>query len=158
MGEAVGQFNPIAATVGAAREQSKAARAQRRQAAAQMRMSNIEMQRQRIAQVRESRAKRAQILATSEAAGVVGGSGEAGGIGSIQTQLGANLSFLDTASAFRQYDYERGIETSKAMEKAAMWGAIGQLSGSIFSMAGGSPTIFGGNTSAGASNKTTGTA
>lgn len=154
--EVVGQFNPVSATINQQKALEKSVKAQRRQGAAQLRMQNIEMQRQRIAQVREARAKRAQILAASESAGVAGGSGEAGGIGSIQSQLGANLSFLDTAQASQQYQFKQGVKSADAQADAAMWGAIGSLSGTVFAAAGGPSTAFGGNTSPTKSLKATG--
>lgn len=140
-----------AATVYSANKQAKAtkqaAAAQREATAAQGRSASVEAQRARIAQVREARIRRAQVLSAGTNAGLgAGTSGIGGAVGSISTQMAENIGTIGQQETFAQ-------ETSAALQrsadyqlKAQKWQTIGNFSQSIFNKAGGFTTIFGGNT------------
>jgi hypothetical protein len=142
-----------ASTVYSAQQQSKAAKnaanAQREATAAQGRSASVEAQRARIAQIREARIRRAQVLSSGTNSGLgFGTSGLGGAVGSISTQMAENIGTINQQQTFAQ-------ETSAALQKATdynveaqKWQMIGQFSKSIFDNAGGFTTIFGGNTPA----------
>lgn len=144
----------LAANVYSANKQAKAtknaANAQREATAAQGRSANVEAQRARIAQVREARIRRAQVLSSGTNAGLGSGtSGMGGAVGSISSQMGSNIGTINQQQTFAE-------ETSAALQKstdyqvqAQKWQQIGSFSQSIFNQAGGFTTIFGGNTSTG---------
>jgi len=121
----------------------KQAKAQQEASAAQSRAANVESQRARIQQVREARIRRGAITAAGENAGLgAGTSGIGGAVGSVASQMGANIgainvqqTFADQTSAALQRAADYGVEAQK-------WQTIGSISGSIFKEAGGSKTIF----------------
>jgi len=127
---------------------SKQAKAQQAASAAQSRAANVESQRARIQQVREARIRRGAITAAGENAGLgAGTSGIGGAVGSVASQMGANIGAINVQQTFAD-------QTSAALQKAAdygveaqKWQTIGGFGKSIFADAGGFTTIFGGNTS-----------
>jgi len=143
-----------AATAYSGVQQSKAAKkqtqAQGEAADAQGRAANVEAQQARIAQVREARIRRGQVVASGTNAGMgVGTSGIGGATGSISSQMGSNIgsinqqqTFADETSAALQKSTDAGVNAQK-------WQMIGNFSQSIFNQSGGFTTIFGGNTSKG---------
>lgn len=95
--------NALAITTGGAsllvteprRQRQEAAREQRKASAAQRKIQDIKTQREKRRAIREARAARAEIVSGSVASGTSASSSTATGTGSIGTQLGSNLSFLD---------------------------------------------------------------
>ena len=85
----------IVATAVSVDQSRQAAKAQEKAQELSQRRADLEAARARRQQVREARIRRAQIIAQSQAVGGEGSSAEAGATGSLQSQLGANLSFLD---------------------------------------------------------------
>lgn len=137
-----------ASAVGQANAAKKQSKAQRSASEAQSRASSVEAQKSRIAQVREARIRRGQVLASGSqgALGFAGTSGIQGALGSISTQMADNIGSINQQQTF-------AAETSAALQKATDFGVkaqkfqlIGQVSQSIFQSAGGFTTIFGGNT------------
>lgn len=98
-------------------EQKKAAKAQQRAQKAKERMAAAQNAREKRKQLREARRQREMIAAeqASEgtgAAAVPGSSSQAAGA-TVQQELGANLSFLDTMTGLNQYASEQEIYASK---------------------------------------------
>lgn len=145
-----------AATVGSAvaqqREAKKAASAQRegqaRILAEERKRAEVENVRKLRQQVREQRI--AQALLTSQAAltGGVGGSAVAGASASAASQAAGNVSFMQDISEINTNIGNIQMETAQrvgsAQAKGATYGAIGNLSGTIFSDMGGWKKVFGG--------------
>jgi hypothetical protein len=126
--------------IGAVRSQ----RAQKRQQQARERaikvqeqQANLRQNRERRRLIAEARAKRATALQSATNQGAAEGSGIAGGLGSIQSQLSSSLSFLSTNRAL---DTQQNIfarqEVSAASDKATGQAIFG-LGKTIFSEAGG---------------------
>ncbi|AXH71980.1 MAG: hypothetical protein [Podoviridae sp. ctbj_2] len=104
---------------------------------------------ERRTQVREQRIKRAQILQAAENTGTSGSSGEGGALGSLSTQLSANLGTNEAG-------FQRGQRISMFNQRAAnylgdaqvsqgrgqMYSQIGQLGSAMFSAAGGMKSIM----------------
>ena len=144
----------LAVSAGSAVAQSSAAKkqakAQGEASDAQGRAANVEAQQARIAQVREARIRRGQVVASGTNAGMgVGTSGIGGATGSISSQMGSNIGSINQQQTFAD-------ETSAALQKSTdagvkmqTWQQIGNFSQSIFNQSGGFTTIFGGNTSKG---------
>lgn len=137
---------------GAAQEQ---AQAQRESLAAQGRSATVETQRQRIAQIREARIRRAQVLASAgaEGMGLGGTSGVTGAVGSISSQMASNIGTINQQETFAQQATQANMAAADAASrvalyqaKGAQWQSIGGMAGTIFDRAGGWTSIFGGNT------------
>jgi len=128
------------ATVYSANKQAgatkKAAQAQQEASAAQGRSASVEAQRARIAQVREARIRRGQVISAGANAGMgATSSGIGGAVGSIASQMGENIGNIGQQQTFAQ---ETGVALQNAANqevKAARWQQIGQFSQSIFNTA-----------------------
>jgi len=91
-------------------------------------------------QIREERIKRSRVLAASEASGTVGSSGEAGAIGSMNTQLGSNVgtnqSMIQSGQRVSVFAQD-AASAQLAGQQAGMFGqlvnAAAPVAGSIFS-------------------------
>lgn len=132
--------------------ESRRMAAQTKMNESQQRQSDVEAQRQRVAQVREERIKRAQVLASTgnTSMGISGTSSLQGSTGSLGTQMGANIGYINQQQGFATeqsgYNQEMGAASSSiftAQNSAAGWQQIGSLGGSLFSAGGGFSTIFG---------------
>ena len=88
-----------ASTVLSIKQQRKATKASKRSLAAQQRIADIKAARARTKAVREARIRRAEVLTGAQATGAGDTSAATGAVGSVQSQLGANLSFLDRVGA-----------------------------------------------------------
>lgn len=141
--------------ISAANKQKKAmqqaADAQREQNRIEQARQAVLAQRDRIAQVREARIRRAQVISSAGNAGVGisgGTSGVSGATSSIQSQLGNNLGTLGTMSSFAQQLSAANQREADAQSKFFKAGAQGQMWQSIFGavgqVAGGVGDFFGG--------------
>lgn len=114
----------------AAKENKKAARYERQK-------SELQAARERISAIKEGRQAFALAQQTAENQGVSDSSGASGGQGSIQSQTGANLSFLDQYGFASDMAYKHGQKAADYMADASMWGSIAGLSSSIYQATGG---------------------
>jgi hypothetical protein len=164
----VGVAASIGGTVmqmGAAKKQQKAAQ---RQFEAQQEAQRVEQaranaiaQRDRIAQVREERIRRANVIATAGNAGIGvgptngGSSGLSGATGSLRSQLGQNLGNLGQMSDFAAQISAANQRSAQAQSDFYTAGAKGQMWQSIFgavsNTAGAVSTMLGGGKGAGLS-------
>ncbi len=106
---------------------SKASKLQRTQ-------RNIEAARERRKQVREARRVRAALVNRGAQQAGISSSSVQTAAGSVQSQLGTNLSFLDTTLA-------SGNAISSARSKSNTFGAISEVGFQAFSAFGGPNTI-----------------
>lgn len=104
-------------------------------------------------QVREQRIQRARILQASENTGTAGSSGEGGALGSLSTQLSANLGMNQAGyqrgqriSMFNQNAADFMGQARVSSDKASMFSSLGQLGQGISSAAGGMKSILKPNT------------
>lgn len=117
--------------------QQEAAREGKKTQREQEAMNAARAAQERRQQIREERVRRARILQSSENTGVTESSGQIGAEGGLATQLSGNVGFNrgQIRSAGMISDFQQNAQD--AMDRAAMWGQVGQLSGSIFSASGG---------------------
>jgi hypothetical protein len=122
---------------------SQAAAATSRQADLQNRLNDVNAQRQRVAQLRESRIRRSQIITDTAGAGLgpTGTSSSVAAIGAVTTQRDTNINTIDTQGGFGRAIGEAGTEAYNFMGEAKGWSDIGKVSGSIFDYASGFKAI-----------------
>jgi hypothetical protein len=113
----------IGATVSSANQAKKANKLQQRQQEVQSAAS-------RRAAIREMQIKRAQTVAGAQAAGASYGSGMAGGLSSLSSQVGSNLGYSTEMSGLSK-------QISIASQKADTMGAIAGLGMTAFNGVGG---------------------
>ena len=125
----------------AADEQRKA----RSEEAAQQRAAFEQERRQ---QVRDERIRRGKILNASANTNTSVSSGMEGALGSMSTQLGANLGSNQAAymsgqriNLFRQNAADFNAEAQTAANRAQMWGQVGGIGRSIFGAGGGMSSL-----------------
>jgi len=126
------------------KQQKEAAKQQQRAQEAAQKRADISAYRERIQAVRQARAQRGATLQSAQSQGVSVSSGAAGALSSIGSQIGANLSFLDTTQALAQQESIFKQNAIAAESKAATYQAYGQIANSIFQTAGGYKRLFGG--------------
>lgn len=122
---------------------SQAAAATSRQADLQNRLNDVNAQRQRVAQLREGRIRRSQIITDTAGAGLgpTGTSSSVGAIGAVTTEQASNVNAIDTQVGFGRAIGQAGTDAYTAMGEAKGWSDIGKVSGSIFDYAGGFKAI-----------------
>lgn len=101
-------------TAGSVYSQSKAASATQKAGEAQRRQEALAAAIQRRQQFKNYRQAAAQAAQAAENQGVASSSGAQGGQGSLRSQLGANLSFLDQQGQIADY-------AGRMFDKAARW-------------------------------------
>lgn len=131
----------VVVTAASAYQQSRAAKAaasDRKEASKVNQAEQAAQQNQnRRAQIREERVRRASVLQASQNTGVSQSSGELGATSALGTLIGGNLAGMqrqqNTAGAIG------GLQQSAANSDmtAATWGAVGQVSSSVFGFAAG---------------------
>ena len=109
-------------------QQRKATKMRGRSLAAQQRIADIKAARARTKAVREARIRRAEVLTGAQATGTGDTSAAAGAVGSVQSQLGANLSFLDRVGAISRESsifQQKAVTAGGRAETASAIGGIG---------------------------------
>lgn len=111
-----------------------AARAQR-QASQTAQAQNVVAQQAQIRdQVRQDRIRRAQIMQASANTGTLGSSGELGGIASLDSQTGANISGINTTANTQSAISGFQNQAQSELQKAETWSSVGQLASSSFNI------------------------
>jgi hypothetical protein len=129
------------ATVASAQEQRKAGKAAQRQYEAEGRKAEIQNIRSVRQQIREARLAQAAMTNVAAQTGGMGGSGLAGGISSVGTQLAGNLNYMQQIARENTAIGAAAAEGAQAMSNAAVYGTVGKLSGTIFEGMGGYPQL-----------------
>jgi hypothetical protein len=146
----------VAASVGSAvaqqREAKKSASAQRegqaRVLAEERKRAEVENVRKLRQQIREQRIAQGALTSQAALTGGVGGSAFAGASASAASQTASNVSFMQDIAEINTNIGEIQMETAQrvgsAQARGATYGAIGKLSGTIFSDMGGWKKVFSG--------------
>jgi len=125
---------------------SKAAKAQKKQLQASNRISKIKERKAKVKQVRQERISRALGFQRAARAGggtpgLVGASGFQGAMGSLASQTASNIGMMGQISREQDTMVGHQMDMYEHQKDASMWGAVGQLSGSIFQNLGGFGTV-----------------
>ena len=128
-------FGPAGAAIGAgvgatvkSMEAAQAAAGYQRQAMqAQATMQQQQALRQRRSAIRSSILARSQMRAQAQALGTFDTSGFAGGLGSISSQLGANLGFGSMMSGLGEQYSQLSMAAVQKQGQAALYGSIADI-------------------------------
>lgn len=134
---AVGATVAAGATVASAVQAGKARKAQKEQYKYERQLQTNRAAKERVNAVRAARLSQGALMQTASNSGAGESSVALGALGSIQSQLNSNLSFLDTN---QKLSNQAGFYASKAniaSSKAATWQGVAGLGMQIFSMGGG---------------------
>lgn len=126
-------MGPVAAVIGAVATVGGTVmqyKAQKKAAAASRRQQDLSTQRSNRQSIREAQLQRAQAIAAGASMGALGGSALAGGLGSLGSQLGSGLGFSSQMSGL-------SADIEKFQQRAATWGAVAGMGGSLFQLGGG---------------------
>jgi len=129
-----------AAVVGTAKSisaQNKAAAAQKKQFAYERQAQRNASVRERRDAIRAARLTGGALVQAGENQGASESSAAMGGLGSIQTQLNSNLSFLDTQTSLANRGTEQSVIARSQQSKAQNWGAVSSLGMQVFGVAAG---------------------
>ena len=127
--------------VGGALESRKAGKAQRASMAIQQRQADIQAARSRYAAVRQARIQRGAMQQQASTQGVGGSSGVLGGVAGLQSSLASEVSTNYQIQGLSQQASAANQRAASAQSNAAIWGAVGGLSSSIFQSVGGFDTL-----------------
>lgn len=133
----VGAITAVVGTAASISAQQKAAATQEKMAEQQQRQQELAYRRQQIQAIREAQIRRAQGLATAQAAGVGTTSLVGGGIGSIGSQLGSTLGYSSQQSGISQNISRLGIQANNQLSLANMFGNVADIGSSVFQFSGG---------------------
>lgn len=124
-------------TVATISAQNKAAKAQKKQYAYERQIQTNKSVRERRDAIRAARMTAGSLIQTGENQGASGTSAALGGLGSIESQLNSNLSFLDTNTSLANRAGAAAGQARSAQNAASNWGQVTQLGMTVFSAAGG---------------------
>lgn len=116
-----------AATIYGVSQQQKAISSQRQAAQTQATMQREQASRQRRSAIRQSIAARAQLQAAAQVRGLGETSALAGGLGSISSQLGANLGFGSMMSGLGEQYSQLSMAAVQKQGQAALYGSIADI-------------------------------
>jgi hypothetical protein len=117
-------------------QQAKAGRQSQRAFEAEQRKADIENVYKARQAIRQARVAQAQMQSQAAMTGGVGGSALAGGISSIQSQLGGNLNYMASIAEENTASQNAQMNAARASTNAAIAGTIGSSIGTIFSAGG----------------------
>lgn len=106
--------------------QEKARREQKRASRIERKRARLSTRRQAIESVRAAQIQRAQVAAAGEVSGVGQASGLLGGLGSIQSQAGANIGFINQQMSLKSQAESRLEKASSLMFRADLMQQIQQ--------------------------------
>jgi hypothetical protein len=133
------------ATVAGVLEQKEANYQQRvaagKQFEAQQKKADVQNVRDVRQQIRASRIATGQMQNVGAQVGATGGSALAGGVSSIGSQTVSNINYMAQIAQQNTAINAAQLEGASVTSNAAVWGAVGSLSGTIFSDMGGFKTL-----------------
>jgi hypothetical protein len=122
----------VGSTVASVNAQKRATAANVRIAEEQQKQQELSYRRQQRAAIREAQIRRAQGLATTQAAGVTQSSLAGGGTSSVGAQVGSTLGFGSQMSGLSANITNLGIQSANATQQANMFGAFANIGSSAF--------------------------
>lgn len=142
---AVGAVATAGATIASARQASKARKAAQEQYRYERQLATNRAAKERTTAIRAARLQAGALAQTAENSGAGDSSIALGALGSIQSQLNSNLSFLDTNQKLANLAGYQATKANIHSSRAQTWAGIADLGMTVFSMGGGF-NAFGGGT------------
>lgn len=115
------------ATASSIDQQKRAARASKRAQRAQQVQADLQTARERRNQIRQARIQRAQLEAQALAQGTTGASSVVGAAGSVQSQLGSNIGFLNQQQQLSQFASAQNQRAAAAQTRASIFSSVASL-------------------------------
>lgn len=138
VGAVVGAGAAVASTIQA----GKANKAAKKQFAFERQLATNQAAKNRRDVIRQSRLARGALQQTIANSGGAGDSSIAlGALGSIQTQLAGNLSFLDTNQKLANQAGFQANKATIARNTSSLYGSVSQLGLTVFNSAGGAGSV-----------------
>lgn len=109
----------------------KAASAAARQARAERRKAEIQNIRSVRQSIREARLAQASLESQGALSGALMGTGVAGGMASVSSQLGGNLNYISAIAEENTNIFNASMAGARAQANATIFGQVGQLAGSM---------------------------
>lgn len=109
----------------------KAASASAEQARAERRRAEIQNVRNVRQSIREARLAQASLESQGALSGALMGTGVAGGMASVSSQLGGNLNYISAIAEENTNIFNASIAGARAQANATIFGQVGQLAGSM---------------------------
>jgi len=126
-------FIAVGLSAVAAQQQYKAGKEAKKQYQAQQRIAEVENMYKVRQQVRAARLAQASMVNTAAQTGGMGGSGLAGGLSSTASQLRGNLGMMSDIADQQTAINNAAINEAGNRSNAAIYGAVGQMAGTIYS-------------------------
>jgi hypothetical protein len=123
----------VVSTVGSIDQSRRARKASKAQSAAEQRRADIENVYKTRQAVRQARLAQGSMVNAAAQTGGMGGTGLAGGVSSVSSQLGGNLAFMESVAQENNIIVGAQNTINKSQTNAAVFGAVGQLGQTIFS-------------------------
>ena len=133
----VGAAAVVGGTIYSASQTAKQGKAQRRQYKFERQLAQNQAAKQRRDAIRAARIAGADLAQFAETTGGSTSSSFLGAMGSIQSQLTANLSFLDTNQKLADQASIQAGKAAQAATNASIGSAVAGLGASVFNAAGG---------------------
>lgn len=125
-------FIAAAAAVASVVQTQKAGRAAERQFEAEQRRAEIQNVRNVRQSIREARLAQASIQSQGALSGALMGTGVAGGMASVSSQLGGNLNYIASIAEENTNIFNASIAGARAQTNATIFGQVGQLASGAY--------------------------
>lgn len=122
----------IAGTAASTVSNIQAGKAAREQARAEQRRADIQNVRSVRQSIREARLAQASLVSQGAVSGALMGTGVAGGLSSVASQLGGNLNYISQIAEENTNIFNAQIAGARAASNATIFGQVGQLAGGIY--------------------------
>lgn len=130
--EAILIATAVASTAGSIYSTNKAAGAAKDQARAEQRKAEIQNVRSVRQSIREARLAQASIESQGALSGALMGTGVAGGMSSVSSQLGGNLNYISSIAEENTNIFNAALSGARAQANATIFGQVGQLAGGAY--------------------------
>ena len=122
----------IAGTAGSIYSTQQAGKAARRQGEAEQRRAEIQNVRSVRQSIREARLAQASLQSQGALSGALMGTGVAGGMASVGSQLGGNLNYIASIAEENTNIFNAATAGARAQTNATIFGQVGQLAGGAY--------------------------
>lgn len=133
----IGAGAAVVGTVASISAQNKQSKYQQQQFQYQRQMDNYKAARERVQAIRAARLSSGASLQTATNQGAQTSSASLGALGSIESQLNSNLSFLDTNAKLSDLATTAAGNAAKAGAAAQVWGAVAGFGMQVYNASGG---------------------